>query len=433
MQTMTKPATQQSQRIVEHNDPARIRSASHLMVLPVPLFQDETGLYFELQAVDGMERWLANFDTIIAAAPLADRAFVDRHPEVAWTSAEPLKPRVQFVPLPMAYKVRQFATHYLKVRATLSECIDHAEYLQFGIGALAGDWAGVAAELAIKKGRSYAVHMDRVEYKLSVIVNRNRSFARRSKARLTSILMQRWHHRLIGRASLALCNGQDTLNAFGKLNAASYLIHDLHVDADRGLAHGMGDRKRRELRTGSPLKLCYTGRFDREKAPQEWVRALAHARHLGSRFEATWLGDGPLRVATEKLAAEMGLEGVINFPGFVADRERVMRTVAESHAMIFTHVTPESPRCLLEALMHATPIIGYETGYSKSLTQEGGSLHVPNGDYLGLGKLIFDLDNNRESFARLVEGAMIAGRQFSGSEVFRFRSELIKRHLVRRC
>jgi glycosyltransferase involved in cell wall biosynthesis len=241
--------------------------------------------------------------------------------------------------------------------------------------------------------------------------------------------MRAWHHRLIGRASLALCNGQDTLNAFGRLNDASYLIHDLHVDANPKLAQEMGNRKEKELCAGIPLKLCYTGRMDPEKAPLEWVRALAHARQLGSRFEATWLGDGSLRGATEKLATEMGLQDVITFPGFIADRERVMKAVAQSHAMVFTHVTPESPRCLLEALMHATPIIGYDTDYSKGLTREAGGLHVANGDYLALGSLIFDLDRNREAFARLVGGAKTVGQKYSGSDVFRFRSELIKRHL----
>ena len=107
-----------------------------------------------------------------------------------------------------------------------------------------------------------------------------------------------------------------------------------------------------------------------------------------------------------------------------------MKEVGASHAMVFTHVTPESPRCLIEALMHATPIIGYDTKYSQDLIAEGdGGLHVPSGNYLALGELLFELDQKRERFTELVDGALKVGGRFGATEVFRFRSELLQHHL----
>ena len=53
-----------------------------------------------------------------------------------------------------------------RFRKLLAEEIERCEYLQFAIGNLIGDWAGVAATEARKQGRSYAIHTDRVEPQL---------------------------------------------------------------------------------------------------------------------------------------------------------------------------------------------------------------------------------------------------------------------------
>jgi glycosyltransferase involved in cell wall biosynthesis len=81
--------------------------------------------------------------------------------------------------------------------------------------------------------------------------------------------------------------------------------------------------------------------------------------------------------------------------------------------------------------MHATPIVGYDTGYSSNLIEkDGGGLHVKNGDYIALGEALFELDRKRENLVRLIQEAELSGQRFSASEVFRYRSELIKKHLA---
>jgi colanic acid/amylovoran biosynthesis glycosyltransferase len=98
--------------------------------------------------------------------------------------------------------------------------------------------------------------------------------------------------------------------------------------------------------------------------------------------------------------------------------------------MLFTHITPESPRCLLEALMHGTPILGYETAFSKDLVaQNGGGIHVESGNSEALAEMLIKLDRDRATLAQLVRNARLDGKQFSSREVFRHRSNLIKRYL----
>jgi glycosyltransferase involved in cell wall biosynthesis len=178
------------------------------------------------------------------------------------------------------------------------------------------------------------------------------------------------------------------------------------------------------------LRLCYTGRMVEDKAPRDWIRAVASAYKRGAAIKAVWLGDGPLSDEMLALIAELGVSEAISLPGFESDRQRVMNLIGSSHLMPFTHITPESPRCLLEALMHSTPIVGYETAFSKDLVaRNGGGMHVESGDFEALAEMIIRLDKDRKGLAQLVGNAAVDGKQFSSREVFRHRSELIKQHL----
>lgn len=411
-------------------DSRRIQPAEHFLVLPVPFFFSENSLKVELQACDGLRRWRSNFDSMIVAAPLADEAFHARNPGIAWVAVEEVASAIQYVPLPMAFKVRDFAKHYRGTRALLAECIDNARYLQFAIGALVGDWGVVAAEIALRKHRRYAIHMDRVEHQLLLENSRNLAMHRRIKARFMSPLMLHWHQRLIARASLALFNGQDTMSAYGDLTEASRLVYDIHIEVDASSIDKLSIRKQDEIVRGEPLRVCYTGRLDAEKAPLDWIRAIAFARDQGARLSATWLGDGPLRKEAVSLVKQLGCSELIALPGFVEDRQQVMDLVASSHIMLFTHIGPESPRCLLEALMHSTAIIGYESRYSKELVNKnGGGLHVRSGDFEELGAALVKCDRDRMSLAKLVGRARMDGRRFGADEVFRLRSGLIIEHL----
>jgi glycosyltransferase involved in cell wall biosynthesis len=176
--------------------------------------------------------------------------------------------------------------------------------------------------------------------------------------------------------------------------------------------------------------VCYAGRATAIKAPLEWVRALAHARDLGAPVAATWLGDGPLLEEMRDLAKELGLDGALSLPGFVDDRAQLLNVLRESHVLAFTHLTPESPRCLLEALVSGTPIAGYDNAFAKDLVEgHGGGVFVPIGDWKALGARLTELSRERTRLSELIVEAGENGRRFNDAAVFRERSQLIKRYL----
>jgi glycosyltransferase involved in cell wall biosynthesis len=408
----------------------KMRPCSHFLMVPVPFLYRDGELHLELQASVGLRQWLSNFDTMIVAAPVLAEVDAATLPSFVWVPAGEFSSTVQFVTLPLVHNTKSFLQNWKRVSSQIGECIENSRYQQFGISHLIGDWAGIGAELSIRKRRKYAVHMDKVEYRVMLDSSRNESRSRRLKARVLSPLTRFWHQRLIRHASLSLCHGNDCFEAYRDLSPATYLIHDVHIEVDAAEVDQLGARKQEEILGGKPLVLCYTGRMVEDKAPREWVRAVAHAYKRGVRLKAIWLGDGPLRDEIAALVVELGVSQAIILPGFESDRQRVMNLIGSSHLMLFTHITPESPRCLLEALMHGTPILGYETAFSKDLVaRNGGGIHVESGNYEALGEMLVKLDRDRAALAQLARNARLDGKQFSSREVFRHRSNLIKSHL----
>jgi len=134
------------------------------------------------------------------------------------------------------------------------------------------------------------------------------------------------------------------------------------------------------------------------------------------------------------MIAQKGLEDVIELLGFVSDRELLLKRIRESHMMLFTHVTPESPRCLIESLTCGTPIIGYQSSYADDLVQDfGGGMFVPVGDWKQLGELIAHLSSERQHLSQLVQDAGQNGSRFHDQAVFYERSQLIKTYLRGNC
>jgi glycosyltransferase involved in cell wall biosynthesis len=99
---------------------------------------------------------------------------------------------------------------------------------------------------------------------------------------------------------------------------------------------------------------------------------------------------------------------------------------------LFCHNTPESPRCLIEALIAGTPIVGYDSAYAADLIKEaGGGVLVPIGATARLAQSLTDLAKDRTTLAGLMTAARQDGLPFDDVTAFAHRSELIKRDLGR--
>lgn len=403
-----------------------------LLVLPVPFRIQQKQLLFDVQACNGLERWADNFGQITVVAPVIPETLATQDRVLVWQDTATLKKleRFELIPLPWSHSLREFQIHYRSSRALLAEAIRRCEYLQFAISGLWGDWAALAALEARKQGRPYAIHTDLVDYQVIQQINQEQNFLKRSKSKLLSLLMQRYHEWIIRRCSLGLWHGEDCYRAYSPLCANSYLIHDVHTKAEDSITDSQLCQKLEQVMTDPTLRICYAGRMATMKAPLDWVRAVVHAKQLGARLDAVWFGEGALQNEMAALITELGAEPYIHLAGFEADRPKLLQQIRDSHVMLFTHISSESPRCLLESLICGTPIVGYHSLYAEELLNEYDSGWLgPVHNWRKLGEQLKALADDRPHLAHLTQQAATNGSRFNDAAVFQERSRLIITHL----
>jgi colanic acid/amylovoran biosynthesis glycosyltransferase len=402
-----------------------------LLVLPVPFKKLADGrLLCEEQATNGIDQWAENFSHVTVAAPVLSEDLPHGASTVLWRDPETLRHRdkVTLVPLPTAYTPLAFATSFARTRSILLEHITRNRYLSFGIGGLIGDWAALGARLAQSRGLRYSIHTDRVEHALLFKLASQKSLLRRLKARLVGGSMRAYHRGIIRGCALGLWHGSDCFLAYSPWARESHLIHDIHLKPTDVISAAELAAKQQSATRGR-LRIAYAGRLDPMKAPLDWLRALGAARDLGAEFEAVWLGDGPLHDDFHARLDQLGLRDYVRAPGFIAERATLLAELRRAHVFVFTHITPESPRCLLEALISGSPIVGYQSAFAEELTADhGGGAYVPLGDWQALGAKVAELATNRARLAGLIAKAAENGSRFNDEAVFRERSELIRRY-----
>jgi glycosyltransferase involved in cell wall biosynthesis len=355
-------------------------------------------------------------------------AMAEADKTIVWEdTASVLNPSITCLALPWAYGLKDFLREYSRCRKLLGEQIKRCEYLQFAIGALVGDWAAVAAKEASKQGRKFAIHTDRVESQLMRKLAEGRSGPYAWKNLILAQLMDRYHQSIIRQCSAGLWHGQECYAAYSPWCRNNHLIHDVHTKKSDAISPEQLESKRRKIMAAAELRIAYAGRLSAMKAPLEWIRAIAHARDLGVAMRVTWYGDGELRPQMETEIRALKLTDVVTLAGFVSDRQTLLSHLREAHIMLFTHITPESPRCLLEALICGTALVGYDNPFAQDLTASlGGGSYVPMHDWQALGARIATLAADREELVKLVNQAAANGVRFNDEDLFRERSLIIK-------
>lgn len=404
-----------------------------LLVLPVPFRVQGNQLLFESQACNGLEQWANNFGSVIVVAPIMPESLVQANKTIVWQDTQALAhpERFEFVPLPWAYSTKDFLLCYNPVRTTLSKLIKRSHYLQFAIGGLMGDWAAIAALEAKKQGRSYAIHTDRVEHLVIKNTTQTAPLKTRLKANLVAPIMEGYHKHIIKNCTLGLWHGNDCYAAYSPFCNNSHLIHDVHTKPSDIISPQALSVKAQQVKTDHTIRICYAGRLEQMKAPFDWVYAIETALNLGVKLHATWIGDGSLFEQTQAMIAQRGLGNAIELIGFESDRQILLQKIRQSHLMLFTHITPESPRCLIESLTCGTPIIGYQSHFAADLVKDfGGGSFVPVFKWKQLGELLVDLASDRQQLSQLIQQAGKNGSRFHDQAVFQERSNLIKKHLV---
>jgi glycosyltransferase involved in cell wall biosynthesis len=399
------------------------------LVLPVPFRDFEGELQVESQAANGLDRWADNFSQVIVSAPLLPPAAAAHLAGFVWRNASTLdhRARIRFQPLPPFTSTLSFFRDLKPTRARIAATIAESQHLQFAISGLLGDWASVAALEAIRLKRKYAIHTDCVEYELMRRTARSASRTRQLRVLVESPLTKAYHKYILEHSSLGLLHGEECFLAYGPWCSEGHLIHDVHTKQSDLIDETTLARKLEDVQTAETLRLIYAGRLHPMKAPLEWLKAVAVARDKGANLRATWYGEGALLNDALAERARLNLDSIVDFAGFVADRATLLSHVRSAHAVLFTHITPESPRNLLEALVSGTPIVGYDNPYALDLIQgEGGGVLVPIHDSQKLGETIASLAKDRQKLAKMTREAAHNGKRFTDAGVFAERSALLR-------
>jgi len=398
-----------------------------LFNVTVPIYRTAEGLWLEDQACNGLRLWAEHFAALTVMIPVRDGP-----PPPAWRPIETVGPsleRIRIVPLPWAWRPDQFLRAYRRTRNTIRAEIAAADMVSFAIGGLFGDWGAVACHEAYRMGRPYGIWTDRVESEVVRRTAASQPWRRRLMARLTHRPMAWLERHLIRRAALGMFHGKETYDTYAPHCRRPELVHDIHIAKSDHIPAGMLAEKRAGAAEG-PLRIGYVGRASAMKGGLDWVAVLRRLAEAGVAFRAFWLGDGSDLPQMRDRIAEAGLDDHVEFPGFVNDRAEILARLRAAQVFLFCHKTPESPRCLIEALISATPIVGYEGAFARDLiAAHGGGRLVPLGDVGALAAETARLAGDRAGLAALMDAAGRDGMPFNDESVFRHRCELLRRHL----
>lgn len=397
-----------------------------LIYVTVPFHKAADGtILLEDQACNGLRLWADNFARVIVMIPLDPGP-----PPPSWVPVSRVGPclsRIRFEIVPMAYRPDQFLRQYVPVRRRIRRLIKEADYMGFAFGGLFGDWGAVAAIEAGRMGKGHYVWADRVESAVTRDAAKSAPhWRRRLLSRLYHRPMAALERHLVRNAPLGLFHGRETYDHYAPFSPNPQIVHDIHIQSGDHLPVEQRSQKIERAAAG-PLKIAYVGRADPMKGPLDWIEAMRLMADMGADFRATWLGDGSELVQMRQRVEAAGLTGRVMLPGFTNDRAAVLAALRDAHVLAFCHKTPESPRCLIEALISATPIVGYEGAFARDLISvHGGGIMVAGQSPARLASELAMLAADRSRLADLIGRAASDGTPFTDEGVFRHRAEVIR-------
>ncbi|CAN5279308.1 hypothetical protein BH20ACT16_BH20ACT16_06840 [soil metagenome] len=183
-------------------------------------------------------------------------------------------------------------------------------------------------------------------------------------------------HRLLGRRLPATLVGPEIAAHYGG-ERPSNLVMTVSLVPELALAAGPRDGQ-----SATPARLLTIGRLDNEKNPLLVVQTLAELerrRPGGQRL--TWIGRGTMEAEVHTLAAELGVEDLIDFRGYLSFGEELLDLYRGADAFVHVSWTEGVPQVLVEAMACATPIVATAVGGVAGLLDGGtAGLLVAAGD-----------------------------------------------------
>lgn len=89
---------------------------------------------------------------------------------------------------------------------------------------------------------------------------------------------------------------------------------------------------------------------------------------MGQNIRFQIAGDGPLRLALEKLADELGISNIVEFRGAVHD---IPAFLSGAKFLVHTSQSEGCPNVVMEAMACGLPVVAMETGEIPYLVEDG--------------------------------------------------------------
>lgn len=157
-----------------------------------------------------------------------------------------------------------------------------------------------------------------------------------------------------------------------------------------------------------PPVVLFAARFDPVKRHATLIEAVSTLVREGERLELWLAGSGRLLPAAQQQAADLGIDGVVRFLGYVPNAQILQwLKTGRVDAVALPSDWEGIPVSLIEALAHGVPVAASEVGGVAELVGDGCGLLVPEGDKAALADAIRRLLHS----PRLREDLSRAGRK----------------------
>lgn len=134
-------------------------------------------------------------------------------------------------------------------------------------------------------------------------------------------------------------------------------------------------------RWSGDLRLLTVGRLSPEKNPLLLPDILARLRRLHGSWRLTIAGEGPLRDALLRRAAELGVAESLDDLGYIPAGSALWERYRTSHAFLHVSVTEGIPQVIFEAQAAGIPVVATDVGSVRSaFGSQSTALLIPPGD-----------------------------------------------------
>jgi hypothetical protein len=256
--------------------------------------------------------------------------------------------------------------------------------------------------------------------RLQIVALEDKSRFRRAKSMVWTALAERRRRRAFRRAAGLQANGTPAGDVYGALTPHLLTYFDTRMTADMMATAKEQEERRRRLLSGAPLRLAFSGRFERLKGVQDLMPIAAQLRDRGVDFRFDLFGSGSLDAPVKAALTAAGLEDRVTVHGSVDfDRELVPWLRHNADLFILCHRQSDPSCTYLETLGCGVPIVGYANrAFAGILKDNDIGWAVPLGDWRAVAATIARLDGARGEIADKAESAAAFGKANSFETTF---------------